>query len=218
MIYKFVKEWFYFIFKLFIYLVCVIRVELKLELNVEVNFGRMGVGDGVVVVIGSGVIVVIVEGVCSFGNEGRVGVMLGVLVIEKLGKGGFEDGRGFWVIEKSEGIAVDRLRGKGVVEIGMEVESFERTVVVELGWGIEVDVIVVDEVVINDFGRDIDGLRDGLLVKGKLLVKEVKGGRVVNIGVMGVEELCGGRDIEERGFEIFKGVFKLESFDNVGLR
>lgn len=80
------------------------------------------------------------------------------------------------------------------------------------------DVTAADEVAINDPGRDTDGLRDGLPVKGKLLVKEVKGGRAVNTGVMGVEEPCGGRDIEERGFETFKGVLKLESPDNAGLR
>lgn len=77
------------------------------------------------------------------------------------------------------------------------------------------DVTAADEVAINDPGRDTDGLRDGLPVKGKLLVKEVKGGRAVNTGVMGVEEPCGGR---ERGFETFRGVLKLERPDSAGLR
>lgn len=53
------------------------------------------------------------------------------------------------------------------------------------------DVTVVEEVTINVPGRETDGLRDGLPVKGKLLVKEVKGGRAVNTGVIGVEEPCG---------------------------
>lgn len=80
------------------------------------------------------------------------------------------------------------------------------------------DETVADEVTINDPGRDTDGFRDGLPVKGKLLVKEVKGGRAVNTGVIGVEEPWGGREIEERGFETFKGVLKLERPDNAGLR
>lgn len=77
---------------------------------------------------------------------------------------------------------------------------------------------MVDEVAINDPGRDTGGLRDGLPVKGKLLVKEVKGGRAVNTGAIGVEEACGGREMEERGLEPFKGVLKLERPDNAGLR
>lgn len=75
-----------------------------------------------------------------------------------------------------------------------------------------------DEVAINDPGRDTGGLRDRLPVKGKLLVREVKGGRAVNTGGIGAEEPCGGREMEERGFEPFKGVLKLESPDNAGLR
>lgn len=83
---------------------------------------------------------------------------------------------------------MDKLRGKGAAETGAEAESPERTAAVELGGGIAVEVAVVDEVAINDPGRDTDGLRDGLPGKGKLLVREVKGGRAVNTGAIGVEE------------------------------
>lgn len=81
-----------------------------------------------------------------------------------------------------------------------------------------VDVAALDEVAISDPARDTDGLRVGLPGKGKLLVKEVKGGRAVNTGAIGVEEACGGREMEERGFELFKGALKLERPDNAGLR
>lgn len=50
------------------------------------------------------------------------------------------------------------------------------------------------------------------------MVKEVKGGRAVNTGAIGAEEPCGGREMEERGLEPFKGVLKVESPDNVGLK
>jgi hypothetical protein len=81
-----------------------------------------------------------------------------------------------------------------------------------------VEVVVEDEVAINDPARDTDGLRDGLPGKGKLLVKDVKGGRAVNTGAMGAEEACGGRETDERGLELFKGALKLDSPDNAGLR
>lgn len=110
------------------------------------------------------------------------------------------------------------MRGKGAAETGAEAESPERTAAVELGRGMAVELAELDEVVIKDPGKDTDGLREGLPGKGKLLVNEVKGGRAVNTGAIGVEEACGGREMEERGFEPFKGVLKLERPDNAGLR
>lgn len=80
------------------------------------------------------------------------------------------------------------------------------------------DETVADKVTINESGRDTDGLRDRLPVKGKLLVKEVKGGRAMNTGMTGVEEPCGGREIKESGFETLKGVLKLGRPDNAQLR
>lgn len=121
--------------------------------------------------------------------------------------------------EKREGTAVDRLRGKGAAaDTEAEAESPERTAAVELGGGTGADVTAADEVAINDPGRDTDGLRGGLPVRGKLLVKEVKGGSAVNTGVMGAEEACGGREMEERGLDTFRGGVKLERPDNAGLR
>lgn len=120
--------------------------------------------------------------------------------------------------EKREGTAVDRLRGKGAAETGAEAESPERTAAVELGAGAGADVTAADEVTSKDPGRDTDGLRGGLPVNGKLLVKEVKGGSAVNTGVMGAEEACGGREMEESGFDTFRGVVRLESPDSAGLR
>lgn len=121
--------------------------------------------------------------------------------------------------EKREGTAVDRLRGKGAAaDTGAEAESPERTAAVELGGGTGADVTAADEVAINDPGRDTDGLRGGLPVRGKLLVKEVKGGSAVNTGVMGAEEACGGREMEERGLDTFREGVKLERPDNAGLR
>lgn len=119
--------------------------------------------------------------------------------------------------EKSEGTAVDKLRGKGAAETGVEAESPERTAAVEVGWGRDADVTVVAEVAINDAGRDTDGFRVGLPLREKLLVNEVKGGRAGNTGVMGAEDPCGS-EIEERGFETFREVLKLERPDNAGLR
>lgn len=120
--------------------------------------------------------------------------------------------------EKSEGTAVDKLRGKGAAETGVEAGSPERTAAVEVGWGRDADVTVVAEVAINDAGRDTDGFRVGLPLREKLLVNEVKGGRAGNTGVRGVEDPCGGREMEERGLETFREVLKLERPDNAGLR
>lgn len=110
------------------------------------------------------------------------------------------------------------MRGKGAAETGAEAESPERTAAVELGAGMAVEVAALDEVIISDPGRDTDGFREGLPGKGKLLVKEVKGGRAVKTGAIGVEEACGGREMEERGLEPFKGVLKLERPASAGLR
>lgn len=123
--------------------------------------------------------------------------------------------------EKREGTAVDRLRGKGAAEpeTGAEAESPESTAAVELGGGTGADVTAAEEVAaISDPGRAADGLRGGLPLKGKLLVKDVKGGRAVNTGVMGAEEACGGRAMEERGFDTFRGVVRPERPDSAGLR
>lgn len=76
-----------------------------------------------------------------------------------------------------------------------------------------VEVAPEDEVAISDPGRDADGLRDGLPGKGKLLVREVKGGSAGNTGAMGVEGACGGR-----GMEPFRGALRLESPERAGLR
>lgn len=74
------------------------------------------------------------------------------------------------------------------------------------------------EVAISAPGRDTAGLRGGLPAKGKLLVKEVKGGRAVKTGVMGAEEPGGGRAMEDRGLETFRGALRLERPDSAGLR
>lgn len=87
----------------------------------------------------------------------------------------------------------------------LEVGSTERTVA-ELG-------CTAADVVVDGPGRDTAGLREGLPGRGKLLVSEVKGGRAVKTGAMGVEDACGGRDIEPA-----KGVLRLESPDSAGLR
>lgn len=113
-------------------------------------------------------------------------------------------GSGPWVTAKSEGTAVDRLSGKAAGE-ALEVGSTERTVA-ELG-------CTAADVVVTGPARDTAGLREGLPGRGKLLVNEVKGGRAVKTGAMGVEDACGGRDIEPA-----KGVLKLESPDRAGLR
>lgn len=130
-----------------------------------------------------------------------------------------EDGRGPCVTEKREGTPADRLRGKGAAETGAEAESPERTAALELGGGgTGADVTAADEVAIKEPGRDTDGLRGGLPAKGKLLVREVNGGSAVNTGVMGAEEACGGREMEERGLDTFKGVVKPDRPDSAGLR
>lgn len=129
-----------------------------------------------------------------------------------------EEGRGPWVTEKSEGTAVDKLRGKGAAETGAEAGSPERTAAAELGGGMAVEVAEPDEVVTKDPGRDTGGLREGLPGKGKLLVREVNGGSAVNTGAMGAEEACGARAMEDRGLEPFKGVLKLDRPDSAGLR
>lgn len=130
-----------------------------------------------------------------------------------------EDGRGPCVTEKREGTPADRLRGKGAADTGAEAESPERTAALELGGGPGADVTAADEVAIKGPGRDTDtdGLRGGLPVKGKLLVREVNGGSAVNTGVMGAEEACGGRAME-MGLDTFKGVVKPERPDSAGLR
>lgn len=114
-------------------------------------------------------------------------------------------GSGPWVTAKSEGTAVDRLSGKAAGE-ALEVGSTERTVA-ELG------CTAADVVVVDDPARDTAGLREGLPGRGKLLVNEVKGGRAVKTGAMGVEDACGGRDIEPANW-----VLRLESPDSAGLR
>ena len=88
---------------------------------------------------------------------------------------------------KSEGTAVDRLSGKAAGE-ALEVGSTGRTVA-ELG-------CAAADVVVDGPVRDTAELRDGLPGRGKLLVNEVKGGRAVNTGAMGVEDGCGGRDLQ----------------------
>lgn len=105
---------------------------------------------------------------------------------------------------KSEGTAVDRLSGKAAGE-ALEVGSTVR-MVAELGCA-AADVVVVGP------ARDTAGLREGPPGRGKLLVNEVKGGRAVNTGAMGVEDACGGR-----GMEPAKGVLRLESPDSAELR
>lgn len=105
---------------------------------------------------------------------------------------------------KSEGTAVDRLSGKAAGE-ALEVGSIGRTVA-ELG-------CAAVEVVVDGPVRDTAELRDGLPGRGKLLVNEVKGGRAVNTGAMGVEDACGGRDIEPA-----RGLLRLGSPDSAGLR
>lgn len=105
---------------------------------------------------------------------------------------------------KSEGTAVDRLSGKAAGE-ALEVGSTGRTVA-ELG-------CAAADVVVDGPVRDTAELRDGLPGRGKLLVNEVKGGRAVNTGAMGVEDACGGRDIEPA-----RGLLRLESPDSAGLR
>lgn len=191
---------------------------MKLELNAEANPGRTGAGDGVVAATGSGATAAIVDGACSPGNEGSAGATLGVLETEKPGYEGFEAGRGPCVTEKREGTAVDRLRGKGAAEAGAEAASPGSTAAVELAAGTGVDVTAADEVASNDPGRDTEGLRDGLPVRGKLLVRDVNGGRAVNTGVMGAEETCGGSEMDESGLDTFRGAGKLGRPDRAGLR
>lgn len=113
-------------------------------------------------------------------------------------------GNGPWVTAKSEGTAVDRLSGKAAGE-ELVVGSTVRTVA-ELG-------CTAADVVVEGPVRDTAGLREGLPGRGKLLVSEVKGGRAVNTGAMGVEDAWGVRDIEPA-----KGVLRLESPGSAGLR
>lgn len=115
-----------------------------------------------------------------------------------------EAGRGPWVTAKSEGTAVDRLSGKAAGD-ALEAGSTGRT-------GAELGCAVADVVAAGP-ERDTAGLREGLPGRGKLLVSDVKGGRAVNTGAMGVEDACGGRDMEPA-----RGVLRLERPDRAGLR
>lgn len=113
-------------------------------------------------------------------------------------------GSGPWVTAKSDGTAVDRLSGKAAGE-ALEVGSTVRIVA-----GL---ACAAADVVVDGPARDTAGLREGLAGRGKLLVSEVKGGRAVNTGAMGVEEACGGSDMEPA-----KGVLRPESPDSAELR
>lgn len=125
-----------------------------------------------------------------------------------------EAGRGPCATEKREGTAVDRLSGKAAAEAGAGAESPESAAAEELGCGSAEEVVGAAEVAISAPGREAAGLPG----RGKLLVRDVKGGRAVKTGVMGVEEPCGGREMEESGLETFRGALRLDRPDNAGLR
>lgn len=67
-------------------------------------------------------------------------------------------------------------------------------------------------------GAEAGGLRAGVAARGKLLVRDVNGGRAVKTGVMGVEEPCGARGRAGRALEPVRGALSPGRPGSAGLR
>jgi len=67
-------------------------------------------------------------------------------------------------------------------------------------------------------GAETGGLRAGVAARGKLLVRDVNGGRAVKTGVMGVEEPCGARGRAGRALEPVRGALSPGRPGSAGLR
>lgn len=67
-------------------------------------------------------------------------------------------------------------------------------------------------------GAEAGGLRAGVAARGKLLVRDVNGGRAVKTGVMGVEPPCGARGRAGRALEPVRGAPSPGRPGSAGLR